>query len=368
MIPFFDLKAEQALYRAEVMAAIERVVDSAAFILGDEVAQFEKLLTAELGVPALGVSSGTDALLLALWAMGVGPGDEVVTTPFSFFATAGVIARLGAKPIFADVEPDTLNLSLKSLESKLTARTKAVIPVHLFGTPCDLGDFYDRAERPLVLEDAAQAVGATLHGRPVGTLGDAAGLSFFPTKNLGGMGDGGAVLSKDPSLMSKMHAMRVHGAEQRYKHTLLGGNFRLDALQAAILRAKLPLLRSLNATRKAHSEYYQALFTDSKLIERGLVQCPPLVEGAVVHQYVIQVKARDALRAALAEKNIGTAVYYPCPLNLQPCFESLGQGAGSCPVAEAAAGAVLALPIAPTLTARDQACIVDAIACFFRNF
>lgn len=365
-VSFFDLRGEVELYRDEVMAALARVVDSASFILGDEVSAFEAALTDYAKVPALGVSSGTDALLLALWAMGVGPGDEVVTTPFTFFATAGVIARLGAKPVFADIDPVTLNLSLSALQNAITDRTKAVVPVHLFGLPCDLGDFYNAKDRPMILEDAAQAIGATLGGRPVGTLGEAAALSFFPTKNLGGMGDGGAILSTRSDLMQKMHAMRVHGAERRYYHSCLGGNFRLDAMQAAVLKVKLKYVEQFNAMRKAHAERYQSLFDASGLTSSGLVQCPPLVDGAVVHQYVIQVKQRDALRAYLADNNIGTAVYYPTPLHLQPCFEHLGQGVGSCPVAEAAAQSVLALPISPMLKGVDQEKVVDSIACFFK--
>ena len=312
----------------------------------------------------VGVSSGTDALLVALMALGIGPGDEVLTSPFTFFATAGAVARLGARPVFVDIDPATFNLTEAGVRAGLTPATRAVIPVHLFGQLCDLGRFVDEAGRPAIIEDAAQALGATLRGRMTGHFGEMSTLSFFPSKNLGGFGDGGAVLTRDEKLRERLSVLRLHGSKPKYFHHFVGGNFRLDALQAAVLRVKLPLLDELSARRQANAARYDALFAGSGLVDRGLVVPPTCLPdaGHVYNQYVIRSPDRDALARALGEAGVETAIYYPRPLHLQPCFGDLGYGPGDFPEAERACAEVLALPVHPLLTEADQARVVGAIA------
>lgn len=366
-IQLLDLQGELALYRTEVLAAITRVVDSQSFIMGPEVEALEAELGAYVGLPpAVGVSSGTDALLVALMALGIGPGDEVLTSPFTFFATAGAVARLGATPTFADIDPGTFNLTEAAVRGGLTANTRAVIPVHLFGQLCDLGDFVQEKGRPTIIEDAAQAFGATLHGRHTGHFGEVSTLSFFPSKNLGGFGDGGAVLTADPALRERMAVLRLHGSKPKYLHHFVGGNFRLDAIQAAALRVKLPLLDDFAARRQANAARYDQLFAESGLLERGLVTPPTRLPAAghVYNQYVIRSADRDGLARHLAERGIGTAVYYPRPLHLQPCFAHLGHGPGDFPEAERACTEVLALPAHPLLTPAEAVRVVRAIADF----
>lgn len=341
------MAAELAPIRAEVDAAIKRVLDSGVFIGGPEVAAFEAELAAFAGVRhAIGVSSGTDALLVSLMALGVGPGDEVVTTPFTFFATAGCVARLGARLVFADIDDETLTLDPDAALAACTPRTKAIIPVNLFGYPAEL----PQTTIP-ILEDSAQSLG----GGPV--RGIAAAVSMFPTKNLGAIGDAGAVLTNDPELADRIALLRSHGARPKYHHIAIGGNFRLDALQAAVLRAKLPHLPGWTAARREHAAHYH---------ER-LAQCPGVVLPAdhpdhVYHQFVIRTPERDRLRARLDAAGIGTEVYYPQPLHVAPCLESVGYPPGTLPRAEHAACEVLALPVQPALSAAAQERVVATIS------
>ena len=347
-VPLFDMAAELAPVRAEVDAAIKRVLDSGVFIGGPEVAAFERELADFAGVKhAVGVSSGTDALLASLMALGVGPGDEVVTTPFTFFATAGCIARLGARVVFADIDPETLTLDPAAALTACTSRTKAIIPVNLFGYPAEL----PRTSIP-ILEDSAQSLG----GAPV--RGIAAAVSMFPTKNLGALGDAGAVLTDDSALADRIALLRSHGARPKYHHLALGGNFRLDALQAAVLRAKLPHLTSWTAARRSHAARYHQLLA----VRCPQVRLPPAHAAHAYHQFVIRTPHRDALRAHLAAAAIGTEVYYPEPLHLAPCFAGLGYSAGAFPAAERACQEVLALPIHPRLGAEAHSRVVEAIA------
>ncbi|HVZ71755.1 MAG TPA: DegT/DnrJ/EryC1/StrS family aminotransferase [Polyangia bacterium] len=363
-VPSADLTALHAPLAGELEAAARRVLASGRFILGAEVAAFERELAAALGVArAVGISSGTDALLALLMAHGVGPGDEVVTTPLSFFATAGVIARVGARPVFADVEPDTLNLAPDRAIEKLGPRARAIVVVHLFGRAARTAPLAAACtSRGLALiEDAAQAIGATSDGRPVGSVG-AAALSFFPSKNLGGFGDGGAVVTDDAALADRVALLRSHGATARMRHELVGGNFRLDELQAALLRVKLPHLSRWTERRRGHARRYRAALANLP----GLA-LPPDDDTCVWNQFVVRVRdgRRDELARALAKRKIATAIYYATPLHLQPALASLGHGAGDFPVAEAAAAEVLALPVAAELddTAIDR--VADAVRQFF---
>jgi dTDP-4-amino-4,6-dideoxygalactose transaminase len=319
------------------------------------------------------MSSGTDALLAALMALDVGPGDQVVTSPFTFFATAGVIHRLGATPVFVDIEPDTFNLDPGALPGVDPARVKAIIPVHLYGRCARMASFegWARAHGVAVVEDAAQAIGARAGGRMAGTLGDMACFSFFPSKNLGALGDGGMVTTDEPELGERLAILRVHGARPKYHHHRVGGNFRLDAIQAAALRVKLAHLDEWNAGRRAAATRYDNLMTGAGLVsEDGPVLALPAPDGEdhqVFHQYVIRVRQRDELARHLTAEGIGTAVYYPVPLHLQACFADLGHRPGDLPVSERAAGEVLALPMFPELTDDQQRRVVDAIAAFFRK-
>jgi len=367
-IPLLDLKAQLAAYRSDALAAMTRVMDSQRFIMGDEVTTFETHLAAYAGVShARGVSSGTDALLAALMALDIGPGDEVITSPFTFFATVGVIARLGARPVFVDIDPKTFNMTEDAVRAAITPATRAIIPVHLYGQLCDLGSLYTEPNRPPIIEDSAQALGARLHGRMTGNFGDCACVSFFPSKNLGGFGDGGAVLLNDADLAERVHIMRVHGAKPKYHHHVVGGNFRLDALQAAVLDVKLPYLDGWADGRRKNADVYNNLFRERGLVEQGLVTTPCEAPGArhVYNQYVIRVGDRDSLRSFLGERGIGTMVYYPKPLHLQPCFSDLGYSVGDFPEAEFAANQVLAIPVYPELSQEEQQYVVDQIGQFY---
>lgn len=353
IVPLFDMAAELAPIRAEIDAAIRRVLDSGVFIGGPEVAAFEHELARFAGVRhAIGVSSGTDALLASLMALGVGPGDEVVTTPFTFFATAGCIARLGARIVFADIDAETLTLDPSAALAACTPRTKAIIPVNLFGYPAALP-----ATSIPILEDSAQSLGAG----PV--RGIAAAVSMFPTKNLGAIGDAGAVLTDDDDLADRIRLLRSHGARPKYHHIAIGGNFRLDALQAAVLRAKLAHLPAWNHARREHAARYRDLFAQAGLAAE--IRLPAPHPSHVYHQFVIRTPRRDSLRAHLTAAGIGSEVYYPEPLHLAACFRALGYVAGDMPEAERAANDVLALPIQPAT--RAHALVVDAIARFFRE-
>jgi dTDP-4-amino-4,6-dideoxygalactose transaminase len=366
-IPLLDLELQHRALLPELQAAFDRVLTSNTFILGPEVSAFEQEVARYLGAEhALGVSSGTDALLLALMALGVGPGDEVVVPALSFFATAGCVARLGARPVFADIDPDTFNLDLGGVVARLTPATKAILAVHLFGQSCDLEALASlAAERGVALvEDAAQAVGARSEQLRAGTVGAFGCFSFFPSKNLGALGDGGLLTTNDASLAKQARLLRAHGAEPKYYHALIGGNFRLDALQAAFLRVKLPHLDAWTAARRGHAAHYDRLFAQADL-PRALL-CPPLRRqtGHVYNQYVVRSTRRDALMAHLRERGIGCEVYYPLPLHLQACFAYLGHGTGSYPHAECAAREVLALPIYPELTAEQIEQVVSTIVDF----
>ena len=362
-----DLAAEHAPLAAALEAAAARVLRSGRFILGDEVAAFEREVAATVGVPhAVGVSSGTDALLALLMAAGVGAGDEVVTTPYSFFATAEAIVRVGARPVFADVEAESWNLDPAAAVARLGPRTRAVVVVHLFGRLA--------RTRPLeaacaaagvpIFEDAAQAIGATDdQGRGAGAVGAGAALSFFPSKNLGGFGDGGMVLSRDPATAARIRRLRAHGADGKNHHVAIGGNFRLDELQAALLRVKLPHVGRWTAARRRVAAAYRAALADTPLA------LPPEDAGAVWNQLVVGVPdgRRDALGAYLASAGIATAVYYPEPLHLQPALRALGHRQGEFPVAERACRETLALPMHAGLAPAQVARVAEAVRRFFRS-
>ncbi len=369
-VPLVDLNAQYAPIREDVLQAMTRVCDTQRFILGPEVDALERELQIFLNVPhAIGMSSGTDALLAALMALNVRAGDEVITSPFSFFATAGAIARLGARPVFVDIDPASANLDPALLAQAVTARTKAIMPVHLFGRSADMAPVMDIAARSglPVVEDAAQAIGARYRGQAVGAIGTIGCFSFFPTKNLGAFGDAGLTITHDATLARKLRAIRQHGGEEKYHHETVGANFRLDALQAAILRVKLPHLEEWTAARKRNANRYDALFAKAGLTD--IVRLPLRAsEGThIFNQYVIRVPDRDRLRSYLETQGIGTEVYYPVPLHQQPCFRELGYIRGAFPAAEAAAGEVLALPIYGELSDEQQAWVVEAIRFFFQQ-
>ena len=363
-VPLLDLTAQWATIRNETLAAITRVCDSQRFVLGEEVAAFERDMAAALGVrEAIGVSSGTDALLAVLMALGVGPGDEVVTSTYSFFATAGTIARLGARPVLVDIDPVSFNLDPSQVAGAISPRTKAIMPVHLYGQCAEMHSLTAIAARagvPIV-EDAAQAIGSRYRGRQAGGFGLAGCFSFFPSKNLGAFGDAGLVTTHDPEFANRVRLLRNHGAERQYFHRLVGGNFRLDALQAAILRVKAPHLERWTARRRANADRYRALFREAGL--EGRVRLPVEVDGChhIYNQFVIRVPQRDRVKDALRARRIGTAIYYPVPFHLQECFASLGYPRGAFPHAEAAALETLALPIYPELTEAQQVAVVAAM-------
>ncbi len=364
-VPLLDLQAQYEPIRAEVLAAIARVCDSQRFILGQEVEALEAELARALDSPhAIGMSSGTDALLAVLMALGIGPGDEVITSTYSFFATAGCVSRLGATPVFVDILPGTFNIDPAAVGAALTPRTKAVVAVHLYGLCADMDPLLavtGAAGVPLV-EDAAQAIGARYQGRQAGSMGVAGCFSFFPSKNLGAFGDAGLVTARDGGLGREIALLRNHGAEPKYLHQRIGGNFRLDALQAAVLRVKLPHLPAWTRARRANAARYASLF--APLESAGLVTLPtePVGYHHIYNQYVIRVADRDRVRRELTARGIGTEVYYPVPFHLQECFASLGYAAGAVPHAEQAAATSLALPIYAELTEPQQAAVADEVA------
>jgi dTDP-4-amino-4,6-dideoxygalactose transaminase len=367
-VPLLDLKAQYSTIRSEIGEAIERVVESQYFILGPEVDGLEQEIAASCDVRfAIGVSSGTDALLAALMTIGTGPGDEVITTAYSFFATAGVIARLGARPVFADIDPKTFNLDSSAVGQKITSRTKAIIPVHLFGQCAAMDPILEavKGKGIHVIEDAAQAIGARDDKqRQAGTIGDMGCFSFFPSKNLGAFGDGGMIITNDHQLPETLRVIRVHGAKPKYHHRIVGGNFRLDALQAAVLRVKLKHLTKWTEMRRNNARRYRSLFE-----EMGLLRCVSLPEdsaGHIYNQFVCRFSDRDRLQSFLREKGVETEVYYPVPLHQQDCFRQLGYHSGDFPNAEAAAGESLALPIYPELTEEQQRYVVEQIGKFYR--
>ncbi len=371
-VPALDLKAQYSSIRDEIDEAVRRVIEGQYFILGPEVAGFEAEAAEYCRARhAVGCASGSDALLLPLMALGIGPGDEVVTSPYSFFATAGAIWRTGAKPVFVDIDPITYNIDPARVEAAVTARTRAIIPVHLYGQAADLGPInaIAAAHGLSVIEDAAQAIGAEYHGRRAGTLGHAAAFSFYPSKNLGGFGDAGMVTADDPDLAKRVARLRVHGMEPKYHHHEVGFNSRLDALQAAVLRVKLRHLDAWTDARRAVASLYAGLFAEEGL--DGLATLPAEAPGYrhVYNQYVIRVpsEARDPLRSHLAGRKVGTEIYYPIPLHLQPCFASLGHAPGDFPEAELAAAETIALPMYPELTEAALRHVVGSIAAFFEG-
>jgi dTDP-4-amino-4,6-dideoxygalactose transaminase len=367
-IPLFTLSRQWERVRNEVRAALERVFETQQFILGPEVAALETECAAYLEVKrAIGVASGTDALLAPLMALGVGPGHEVITSPFTFFATAGVIARLGARPVFADIDPRDFNIDPERIGEAITPRTKAIIPVHLYGQAADMDAIRAVAGPIPIIEDCCQAIGTPYGGKPVGGLGTVGSFSFFPTKNLGACGDGGLVTTNDESMAELLVDIRVHGMRPKYVHHTVGGNFRIDAMQAAILRAKLPHLDGWIAARRLGAAHYRELFSAAGLDD--IVGVPPELPGRghSYHQYVVRVADRDRLRQYLQEHGIGSEVYYPICLHEQECFSALGYRRGDLPVAERAASEVLALPIFPELRADERERVVETIAGFYRG-
>lgn len=369
-VPLLDLKAQYRAIKAEVDQAVAEVFESQYFILGPKVQSCEEKLAQYCHCPhAIGVSSGTDALLIALMAEGIGPGDEVITPPHSFFATAGCVARMGARPVLVDVDPATYNLRPDLIEAAITPRTRAIIPVHLFGQMADLDPIMAIAARHnlIVIEDAAQAIGSEYKGRRAGSIGHYGCFSFFPSKNLGCAGDGGLVTTLDAERAEKLRVIRTHGSKPKYYHKVIGGNFRLDALQAAVVEAKLPYLDGWTAKRQANAARYHDLFRKAGLVERQKVSCP--VEAPqrrhIYNQYVIRVERRDALQKHLTQAGIGNEIYYPVPFHLQECFAYLGGQRGDFPASEAAADSTLAIPVYPELTVAQQEYVVATIAAFY---
>jgi dTDP-4-amino-4,6-dideoxygalactose transaminase len=383
-VPVLDLKAQYSAIKPEIECAVAAVMESQHFILGPQVAECEKAI-AEYSrcAHAVGVSSGTDALLICLMAEGIGPGDEVITTPYTFFATAGAIARVGARPVFVDIEPATCNLDPAQIASKITARTRAIIPVHLYGQMADMDAVMDIATKHklIVIEDAAQAIGAERNGRRAGSLGHYGCFSFFPSKNLGAAGDGGMVVTQDGARAENLVRLRAHGSKPKYYHKVVGGNFRLDTLQAAIVAAKLKHLDAWTLGRQRNAGRYDQLFRNSGLQVADSSQYASLRSGRngtthlflpsvmvdrhIFNQYVIRTSRRDQLKAALQDRGVGTEIYYPVPMHLQECFSSLGYGPGAFPESESAAKETLALPIYPELTDAQAEYVVHCVREFF---
>jgi len=364
-VPLLDLQAQYQPIRDEVLAAITRVCDSQRFIMGPEVEGLERELAGMLEVKeAVGVSSGTDALLAAMMALNIGAGDEVITSTYSFFATAGCVVRLGARPVLVDIDQVTYNIDPAAIAAAITPRTRAIIPVHLYGCSAEMTPILELAAKAgvAVIEDAAQAIGSRYHGRPVGGLGTIGCFSFFPSKNLGAFGDGGFVTTNDAALAHRLRLVRNHGAEPKYFHKLVGANFRLDAIQAAVLRVKLPYLAAWTEARRRNAARYRELF--APLVVKGQVELPVEPDGFyhIYNQFVIRLAERDRVKAALDARRVGTEIYYPVPFHLQECFAHLGHSKGDFPAAEDAADHTLALPIYGELTEAQQRYVVESIA------
>ena len=392
-VPLLDLKAQYKSIRTEIQDALEETLESQQFILGPKVASLEEAVAAYSGCRyGIGVSSGSDALLICLMVEGIGPGDEVITTPYTFFATAGAISRAGAIPVFVDIQPDTYNIDPSLIEDKISSKTRAIIPVHLYGQCADMDSILQIARKNalVVIEDAAQAIGAecafetssSSTVRRAGSIGDYGCFSFFPSKNLAAFGDGGMVVTNDPDRAETLRILRAHGSKPKYYHKVIGGNFRLDALQAAVLSVKLRHLDEWTATRQQNASWYDDALQEAGLIDKGLLTLPKAVwkerlteskhsetseidnlgqHYHIYHQYVIKTPKRDELKSFLTSKGIGTAIYYPVPLHLQQCFANLVYQAGSFMVSEEAAKKTLALPIYPELTSEQQNYVVDSI-------
>ncbi|MGB8222705.1 MAG: DegT/DnrJ/EryC1/StrS family aminotransferase [Polyangiales bacterium] len=369
-IPMLDVAAQNGPLIDQLTEKAAEVIRSGQYILGPEVAAFEREVADYIGVKhAIGVSSGTDALMVALMALGIGPGDEVITTPFTFFATAGCISRVGATPVFVDIRPDTFNIDVEQLAASVTERTRAILPVHLFGQACDMEGLSEIAKTHdlPIIEDAAQAIGTKSPLGPVGSLGAFGCFSFFPSKNLGGFGDAGLVTTQDSSLAEKALVMRAHGSKPKYHHRVIGGNFRIDALQAALLRVKLPELAGWTARRQENAARYDAAFSAFRGDQQLLRFPVRRFEGHIYNQYVIRSTRRDELEAHLRSQRIATAIYYPVPLHRQECFAQLGYREGSLPVSERASREVLALPIFAGLGEARQGRIIESVIGFLRR-
>ncbi len=370
-VPILDLKAQYLSLKEEIDNAIRTVFDSQQFINGPQVGECEKAIAAySQALFATGVSSGTDALLIPLMIEKIGPGDEVIVPNYSFFATAGVVARVGAKPVFVDIDPVTFNIDPQKIEESITAKTKAIIPVHLFGQMADMmaiGELADKYHL-IVIEDAAQAIGAECNRKRAGSFGHYGTLSFFPSKNLGCAGDGGMIITSDPKRDELSKIFRQHGSKVKYRHTHIGGNFRLDTLQAAILLAKLPLLDRWTAARQEHAKYYRELFERTGLLGTDLIALPEeTCDRHIFNQYVGRFTRRDRLIAWLRDHGIECVVYYPIPFHQMECFADLGYSIGDFPESEKASGEALAIPIYPEMTSEMQEYVVDTIAEFYRK-
>jgi dTDP-4-amino-4,6-dideoxygalactose transaminase len=369
-VPLLDLDAQYRPLRDDILAAITRVCDSQRFIMGPEIEALERELERMLGIRhAIAVSSGTDAVLLALMALGIKAGDEVVTTTFSFFATAGAVARVGATPVLVDIDPVTFNIDPAQAIAAITPRTKAIIPVHLFGLGSEMDAIMaaaDRAGIP-VIEDAAQAIGSTYKSRPLGGIGAYGCFSFFPSKNLGAFGDAGLLTTNDEALAERARLLRTHGMKPKYYHHLIGANFRMDALQAAVLRVKAPHLASWTAGRQANAARYRRLFRAAGLDEALTLPFEPPDRTHIFNQFVIRTPERDALKQHLDAQGIGNEIYYPVPFHLQPCFADLGYRRGAFPHAERAAAESLAIPVYGEMTLAQQETVVSAIGQFVQR-
>lgn len=372
-VPLLDLKRQYAEIAEEIRARMEPVIANQEFVLGSVVEEFEGAVAEMLGVAhAIGVASGTDALLLPLRALDLEPGDEVITVPFTFFATAGAIHNAGGRPVFVDIDPVTFNIDPSQVEAAITPRTRALVPVHLFGQMADMVPLRELADRHglFLLEDAAQAIGARQKvgdsWRRTGEVGDCAAFSFFPSKNLGGFGDGGMIVTNDDELAARLRRLRVHGGLRTYHHEEVGTNSRLDALQAAVLHAKLPHLPRWSEARRRNAAWYDARLAD--LERAGKLERPRVLETneSIYNQYTLRVRDRDGLRERLQARGIGSAIYYPLPLHLQPCFEYLGYEVGALPVSERAAGEVISLPIFPELRRSELEEVAEVIEEFYR--
>jgi dTDP-4-amino-4,6-dideoxygalactose transaminase len=363
-IPLLDLKAQYETIKDEIKEAIDAVMDSGNYVMGPFVNEFEKNVAQYCGVKhAIGVANGTDALLITLDALGIGPEDEVITSTFTFFASAEVISQVGAKPVFVDIETDTYNLDVSKLEAAITPNTKAIIPVHIFGQPADMDEILMLGEKYgiHIVEDACQAIGAKYKGKTAGSMGVAGCFSFFPTKNLGGYGDGGMVITNDDSLAHKIKILRIHGSNPKYHHSMIGYNSRLDSLQAAMLNVKLAYLDDWNEKRRIKAAYYNMALGNLPL------QLPIVKEDrqTIYHLYIIQTKYRDDLISYLSDYGISSGVYYPVPLHRQEVYQNLGYEEGSFPFSEKSALGTLALPLYPELTEEDQEYVVSVIRKFF---
>jgi len=393
-VPFLDLKRQYETIRQEVLESIHAVLESQKLILGQEVEKLEEQISGYCGVPhAIGVASGSDAILISIMALDLKPGDGIVTTPFTFFATAGSISRLGCVPVFVDIDPRTFNMDPEKLREFLETRCdvdktdrlfwrerkvpiRAVLPVHLFGQCADMDPILDLCHRYdlRIVEDAAQAIGSLYNrasdpsGRPAGTMGDTGCFSFYPSKNLGAFGDGGMVISRDGNLAEKIRILRAHGSRPKYYHSLIGLNSRLDALQAAVLRVKLKYLDQWSAGRRQNALQYDRLFEDIDHSNLGIsLPFTQYENGHIFNQYVIRVPERDRLRAFLQNQGIGTDIYYPLPLHLQACYNHLGYGKADFPLSEEASETVLALPIFPEITDKEQHSVVEKVRDFYRS-